>query len=319
MCPPSPAHGNAACYDPRVEKCVFAADLGGTKLAAALISRTGRVIARTTEAVDGGSPARVADQIVRLERELRSRRNGTIVTAAGVAVPGLVRRTGTVWAPNLPGWTRVPLASRLQKRLRVPVVVESDRNAAVLGEAWKGAARGRQDVIVLLVGTGIGAGILAGGAIVRGAHELSGCAGWMVVTERDEPEFSRCGCLEALTAGPGLARAAAREMKGGGTLTPEDVANAARRGDRSAREIFQRMGKTLGMGVANLVSLFDPEVIVLSGGMAAAADLYLDELKRAVTQYAQPLAAKQVKIVVSKLGADANLLGVARLAALRKS
>jgi glucokinase len=296
-----------------VEKCCFAADLGGTKLAAALITRTGRVIARTSEAVDGGSPARVFDQIVRLAGELRTRRNGTVVTAAGIAVPGLVRRDGTVWAPNLSGWTRFPLATRLRKRLRIPVAVESDRNAAVLGEAWKGAARGRSDVIVLLVGTGIGAGILADGRIVRGAHELSGCAGWMVVTERDDPEFSRCGCLEALTAGPGVARAAAREMKASDELTAADVADAARRGDRIARKIFQRMGRTLGQGVANLVSLFDPEVIVLSGGMAGAADLYLEELKRTVRQYAQPLAAKQVKIVVSKLGADANLLGVASL------
>ena len=303
----------SSCYDPRVEKFVFAADLGGTKLAAALISRTGRVVARTSEAVNRGTPAHVIDQIVRLKDELRSRRGATIVSA-GVAVPGLVRRDGTVWAPNLSGWTRVPLAKRLRPRLGVPVAVESDRNAAVLGEAWKGAARGRSNVIVLLVGTGIGAGILAGGAIVRGAHELSGCAGWMVVTERDDPEFARCGCLEALTAGPGVARAAAREMKVSNELTAADAADAARRGDRAAKAVFQKMGRTLGTGVANLVSLFDPEVIVLSGGMAGAADLFLHDLKQAVARYAQPLAAKQVKIVVSKLGLDANFLGVARLA-----
>jgi glucokinase len=200
----------------------------------------------------------------------------------------------------------------------VPVVVESDRNAAVLGEAWKGAATGRTDVIVLLVGTGIGAGILAGGAVLRGAHELSGCAGWMVVTDRDEAEFARCGCLEALAAGPGLARAAAREMKVTDEITAADVADAARRGDPLARRVFQRTGQALGAGVANLISLFDPEVIVLSGGMARAADLYLDELKCAVAKYAQPLAAKQIKIAISTLGLDANLLGVASLS-LRQS
>jgi glucokinase len=296
-----------------VEKCCFAADLGGTKLAAALVSNDGRILARANEAVDGRSPGSVISQVVRVAGELKSKSKEFRVVAAGVAVPGLVRRNGTVWAPNLPGWTSVPLATRLRARLRVPIAVESDRNAAVLGEAWKGAARGRRDVIVLLVGTGIGAGILAGGAVVRGAHELSGCAGWMVVTDHDDSEFARCGCLESLAAGPGLARAAARDMKVGGELTAADVAEAARRGNRAARAVFATMGRTLGAGVANLVSLFDPEVIVLSGGMAAAADLYLDELKRAVARYAQPLAAKQVKIAVSKLGADANLLGVARL------
>ena len=300
-----------------MQKCVFAADLGGTKLAAALVTKTGRIIARVSEPVDGRSPASVIDQIVRLAAELRAGRAATIA-AAGVAIPGLVRRNGSVWAPNLAGWSRVPLAQRLRVRLRVTVAVESDRNAAVLGEAWKGAARGRGDVIVLLVGTGIGAGILSGGAVVRGAHELSGCAGWMVVTDRDDPEFARCGCLEALTAGPGLARAAAREMGVTGELTAADVADAARRGNRAARAVFVQMGRTLGAGVANLVSLFDPEVIVLSGGMAGAADLYLDDLRRAVARSAQPLAAKQVKIVVSKLGSDANLLGVAKLAIATK-
>lgn len=296
-----------------METCCFAADLGGTKLAAALITPAGRVVERASETVDRRSPGSAIDQIVRLASDLRARRKGTSVIAAGIAVPGLVRRNGTVWAPNLPGWTSVPLAARLRARLHVPVAVESDRNAAVLGETWKGAARGRRDAIVLLVGTGIGAGILAGGAIVRGAHELSGCAGWMVVTDRDEPEFARCGCLEGLTAGPGLARAAAREMNVSGELTAADVAEAARRGNRAARAVFLRMGRTLGAGVANLVSLFDPEVIVLGGGMVGAAEFYLDELKRAVARYAQPLAARRVKIVVSKLGADANLLGVASL------
>jgi glucokinase len=303
---------------PRVHNCVLAVDLGGTKLAAALVSSEGRVLARKTEPVEASSPRRVIDQMVRVAGELKQKRAGAKIAAAGVAVPGLVRRNGTVWAPNLKGWTRVPLAAKLRARLRVPVAVESDRNAAVLGEAWKGAARGRIDVIVLLVGTGIGAGILAGGAILRGAHELSGCAGWMVVTDGDNPEFARCGCLETLTAGPGFARAAAREMKITEETTAADIAGAARSGNPAARTAFENMGRMLGTGVANLVSLFDPEVIVLSGGMSSAADLYFDELKRSVAQHAQPLAAKQVKIVVSKLGGDANLLGVAKLAIAMK-
>lgn len=150
----------------------FAADLGGTKLAAALVSRQGKFLARKTEAVDLSSSRAPVAQICRLARELAGKNK---LAGAAIAVPGLVRRSGTVWAPNLPGWDRVPVATLVRKTLQIPVEVESDRNAAVLGETWLGAARGKSDAVVLLVGTGIGAGILTGGRLLRGAHELSGC------------------------------------------------------------------------------------------------------------------------------------------------
>jgi len=229
------------------------------------------------------------------------------ISGIGVAVPGLVRRDGTVWAPNLKGWGRMPLAQRLKRALGLPVVVESDRNAAVLGEAWCGAARGKSDAIVLMLGTGIGAGILSGGHLVRGAHELSGCAGLMVVTETKGRTTQNAGQLESLAAGPAIARAA-------GAINAEDVAEAARRGDRVAIDIYLEAGRMLGYGVANLVSLFDPEIVVIGGGLAKASDLFLDALRRAVKQQAQPIAASRVRIATSRLGSHANLLGVARSA-----
>jgi glucokinase len=301
---------------------VLAVDLGGTKLAVALVDRDGKISARGVEPVVVSSPSAPIDQIVALVEQVagageRGRRPGAI----GIAVPGLVRRSGTVWAPNLTGWDRMPLAKRLEKRLGVRVAVESDRNAAVLGEVWRGAARGRSDAIVLIVGTGIGAGILSGGALVRGAHELSGCAGWLVVSDDDNEMTGRCGQLESLAAGPALARQARQVMKSAGArangveiMTAHLIAEAARRGDRACRAIFRRSGELLGRGVANLISLFDPEVIVLGGGLAGAADLYLETLETAARAYAQPLAARQVRITVSRLGNDANLLGAARLA-----
>jgi glucokinase len=279
----------------------IAVDLGGTKVAVAAVSANGKIRARKTEPVDTSSTDAPVEQIVRLVRQVDGE-----FTAMGVAVPGLVRRNGTVWAPNLPGWDAVPLARTLRKRLRVPILVESDRNAAVLGEAWRGAARGKSDVIVLIVGTGIGAGILSGGRIIRGAHELSGCAGWMVVTDHQNEFARQCGSLESLTAGPALVRS--------GRAPAEQLADAARRGNSQAKQLFTRAGVLLGRAVANLISLFDPEVIVLGGGLAGAADLFLDDLKRVARETAQPLAAPQVEITVSSLGHDANLLGAARLA-----
>jgi len=299
----------------------FAADLGGTKLAAAVVSPQGKFLARKTEAVDLSSSRAPVAQICRLARELA----GTNKLAGGaIAVPGLVRRSGTVWAPNLPGWERVPLAALVGKALRIPVQVESDRNAAVLGETWRGAARGKSDAVVLLVGTGIGAGILSGGRLLRGAHELSGCAGWMVVSEADGDDVRRFGGLEAFACGPALVRAAANAIEAGfggrlpalsrEELNPHNIARLARDNDPFARQIFQRAGNLLGMAVANFISLFDPEVVIVSGGMTAVADLFFNTLKETALARCQPLAAGQVQIKLSRLGNDANLLGMARLA-----
>ena len=345
---------------------VVALDLGGTKLAGALVNRAGKIVRRVSVSVDGRSAAAPVRQMMEMIRAVasdpsaplrasewpfdsaQSKRAGSKgeerkskfenrsggaevrgsrlkkVAAVGVAVPGLARRDGRVWAPNLKGWTRMPLAERLRAELKVPVTVESDRNAAVLGESWKGAARGKSDVIVVMVGTGIGAGILSGGRIVRGAHELSGCVGWMTVREEHAGEARRVGQLESLAAGPGIAQAAEEELARGvesllteipgEARTAQEVAEAARRGDMLSIEVFLEAGRWLGYGVANLVSLFDPEVVVIGGGMAKASDLYGDALRKAMMERAQPIAAKKVKVVVSRLGGEANLLGAARAA-----
>ena len=257
---------------------VLAIDLGGTKIAAGLVDQKGIIRDRIEEPVDKSDPVA---QIAHLAE-------GKTFDAIGVAVPGLVRRDGTVWAPNIPNWESIPLAKLLRRELGVSVFVESDRNAAVLGEAWRGAARGKKDVVALIVGTGIGAGILNGGKLVRGAHELSGCAGWMVVTDETNENTMRAGSLEALAAGPALAR----------------------------HKDFGHTGRLLGIAVANLISLFDPEVVVLTGGVMNSADKFLDILIQNARRRAQPLSASQVAIVVSTLQSDANLLGVAKLATM---
>jgi glucokinase len=296
---------------------VFAADLGGTKLACGVVDRDGKILARRTESVDTSSPRAPIAQIVRVAGELCGRSK---YTAAGIAVPGLARRDGTVWAPNLPGWERMPLARLLRAHLKIPVVVDSDRNAVVLGEAWRGAARGKSDVIVLIVGTGIGAGILSGGRLIRGAHELSGCAGWLCITDDESALARKIGSLEASAAGPAIARIANLALKkralrnDSSAFTTEQVADLARRGDRTAREIFRAAGHLLGLGVANLISLFDPEVVVLTGGLTNAADLFFDELQATALARCQPLIAGQVKVRVSRLQSKANLLGAAKLA-----
>jgi len=309
---------------------VVAVDLGGTKLAVALVDRKGRVLRRQSTSVDASSSLAPVNQIVELTRELVGwKGTNRKASAVGVAVPGLVRRDGTVWAPNLRGWGKMALAQRLKKALRVPVIVESDRNAAVIGETWRGAARGRSHAIVLMLGTGIGAGIFSAGRLVRGAHELSGCAGWMVVTDGHGKEARRVGQLESLAAGPAIARAAKKQLSRrigasrkaipAKPINAYEVAEAARRGDRVSSRVYLEAGRLLGYGVANLVSLFDPEIVVIGGGLAQASDLFLNALRKSMKERAQPISGKQVRVVTSELAGDANLLGVARLAGLTYS
>jgi len=304
---------------------VLTVDLGGTKCSAAIVDRKGRIVSRRTVSVDLSSPSAPVLQILQLGRDLAAPKEPKeVFVAAGIAVPGLVRPNGKVWAPNLPGWERMPLAGRLKRSLGIPVLVESDRNAAAMGECWRGSARGKSDVIVLMIGTGIGAGILSGGRIIRGAHELSGCAGWLTVTREELAKTAEIGELESLAAGPAIARAVQKRLREGeasslskldaAKITAHEVATAARQGDPLARDVFARAGRLLGFGVANMVSLFDPQVVIIGGGMAAAADLYLESLRSAMCERAQPLAAKHVRVVVSKLGDAVNLLGCARLA-----
>jgi glucokinase len=288
-----------------MSRYVLAVDLGGTKCSAATVERSGRIVRCLTVPVDRASAAAPIRQIGELAGELAGGRTPRkAFQAAAVAVPGLVRRNGTVWAPNLPGWERMPLGKRLRQLLGIPIAVESDRIAAVLGEAWRGAARGKSDAILVMIGTGIGAGILSGGRVIRGAHELSGCAGWLTVRPENVRRARQIGELEALVAGPAIARMARERLRKGGKsrlskldpgkITAREVAAAARRWDPLARKIFSECGELLGRAMANLVSLFDPEIVVIGGGVGEAADLYMRSLRRAMVKHAQPHAAERV-------------------------
>jgi glucokinase len=284
---------------------VIAVDLGGTKLAAAVVDATGRVSYRKKTAVNRDASI---EQIVRAIREAIGNAPPASVRAAGIIVPGIYfAASGNVWAPNLWGHEQVSLRQELQDRLAMPIVIDSDRAGYVLGEQWLGVARGLEDVVFLSVGTGIGAGIIAGGKLLRGAGDIAGAAGWFALTSEHQPIYKQVGCWEAHSAGPGLARLAAAD-------SAEAVVAAARGGDSSAKFAIQQAAQYLGMGVANIVSLLNPSMIVLGGGLMQAADFFLDTIKKVMAEWAQPVAATQVRIEVTSLGEDAGLLGAARLA-----
>ena len=287
---------------------VWAVDIGGTKIAAARVSRSGELSdysAIPTPAVGG---RKVVEAVVELLEGMPARGIGAIAAD----VPGLAWPDGRVWAPNIPGWKRMPLGAVLKKRFGLPTLVESDRNAFVMGEAWQGAARNCRDVVFLAVGTGIGAGILTGGRLLRGHGELAGAVGWMALRNQYQPVYKSIGCFEAHASGTGIGLAAGKEF--GRKLSASELAAMARRGDKKAKQVLERAGHDLGLGLANLVDVLNPEVIVIGGGVAAAGKLILDVARKTMKQWGQPLAVRQVRVVRSKLGARAPLLGLARLA-----
>lgn len=282
-------------------------DLGGTKIAAARVEDTGRITHRLLAPTPPEGGRAVVDTLTSLFRQLP----GEGACALGVDVPGLAYPSGRVWAPNIPGWEHMPLGRMLSQRFDLPVLVESDRNAFVTGEAWQGAAKKCADVVFVAIGTGIGAGIISGGRLIRGSGGLAGCVGWMAVRDRFVPAYKAMGCLESLVAGPGIARAARRVLRR--AADAREVVRLARHGDPGARRVITTAGHYLGLALANLVDILNPQMIVIGGGVAAAGNLLLRPARATMQQWAQPLAVKQVRIRRSRLGAQAGLLGAAKL------
>jgi glucokinase len=287
---------------------VWAVDIGGTKIAAARVGRSGNL----SDYAEIPTPAAGGRKVVEAVVEMLERMPTKGIGGIGVDVPGLAWPDGRVCAPNIPGWKRMPVGPELKKHFGLPTLVESDRNAFVMGEAWQGAARNCSDVIFLAVGTGIGAGIRAGGRLLRGHGELAGSVGWMALRNQYQPVYKSIGCFESHASGTGIGLAASKEF--GRKLSASELAAMARRGNRKAKQLLERAGHDLGLGLANLVDVLNPQVIVIGGGVAAAGNLVLDVARKTMKQWGQPLAVKQVRVVRSRLGAQAPLLGAAKLA-----
>lgn len=312
------------------EPVVAALDLGGTKLASALFTKTGQTGGKRTVAL-GNRGRKTIGQLVRREaNRLRAlaRQRGVRLAALGICVPGIAHaKTGRVWAPNLSGWEDYPLREELQTVLAdpgIPVVVDSDRAAYILGEAWQGAAKGCRNAIFLSVGTGIGAGILAEGQVLRGAHDSAGAIGWWALSRPFHPVYVPCGDFEYHASGAGLPKVAASlvasmpdyrgPLKRKRTLTARDVFAAHAVGDAVAAHVLHDAVEYWGAACANLVSLFNPEKIIFGGGAFGPATQFLKEIQAEAKKWAQPVAIRQVKFEASKLSGDAGLYGAGYLA-----
>jgi glucokinase len=289
-------------------KFVIAADIGGTKIAVARVSHTGTITDRREAPTPSEGGGAVFERLITLLREVPLQD----ALAIAVDVPGLAYRDGSVWAPNIPGWQKFPLQEKLERAFRLPVLVESDRNAFVMGEAWQGVAKGHPNAIFLAVGTGIGAGILCDGRLVRGHGELAGSVGWMAVRDEFLSSYAAIGCMESLAAGPAIAKLASQRLQQ--SVNCADLTKLAKNGDETARAVLNEAGRSLGLLLANLVSMFNPSVIVIGGGVVQAGEYFVCPAIEVMRKWAQPIAVKQVRVLISRLGNSAGLLGVAKLA-----
>ena len=310
--------------NPSSESLVFAVDLGGTHLRVALIDDGGRIFKQLKqETPKGDSALCIVNALVNAAQQWDS--DKLPVVATSIMVPGAVdsEKAVVLQAPNLPSLVNFELKAELEQRLGWPVFLENDANAAAVGEMWMGAARCCRDVISVTLGTGVGGGVILDGKLWRGSH---GSAGEIGHTTVDPFSGLKCkcgntGCLELFASATAIVRMTRENLAmfpesplKSEELTAAKVYEAGRNDDELALAVFRRFGMYLGIGLANLINLIDPQIIVISGGAVNGWDLFAPEMYRQVEERAFRTTAQQVKIARAECGDNAGLLGAARLA-----
>jgi glucokinase len=279
-------------------------DVGGSKVAAGLVDASGAVTEKFREPIDQSDDESAVRQLERIIQSYEDRASGI-----GIAVPGIAdRKKRTVWAPNLVGWNHIPLVELLARVTSTPITLESDRIAAAQGEILHGCGRGRKHLIFLIIGTGIGAGIISDGQPLRGSNDIGGAVGWIPVSVRRQRRH-----FEDIASGPAIEHAAIALFHRA-TRLPE-LAELARRGNRAVQDLFEEAGEAIGVVAAMIVSIFNPEMIVIGGGVSACWDLLSRPALAEMRLWSQPVAVDQVEVAVSSLGEDAGIVGAAAAAA----
>jgi glucokinase len=306
-------------------------DIGGTKIAGALVDENGVIVREARVPTPAHDPDAIADAVVSLINELGE---GVEVAAAGVAAAGYVdaARANIVYAPNL-SWRNEPFKQKLESRLTIPVFIDNDANAAGWAEYRFGAGRGYQHMVMLTIGTGVGGAIITDGHLLRGGYGVAAELGHI----RHIPNGRLCGCgrngcIEQYGSGTALLRAAQEladsdpiagarlaELRdeNQGQLTGAQVYQAISEGDAGALSILSELGIALGKTIATLAAILDPEIVVIGGGVSAAGELLLGPMREA---YLGSLSARgfhpELKLVTAEFVNDAGVVGAADLARL---
>jgi glucokinase len=318
------------------KKVAVGLDFGATKIMAAAIDRKLNVLSRVklrTKAENG--PKETAERMAELCREAirEASLDADDLGFVGVGAPGPLNPDEgiIVTAPNL-GWKNVPLRDMLEKELKVPVVVDNDVNMGTYGEYVAGAAQGKDLVVGVFPGSGIGGGLVIDGEVIHGASGAAGEVGHIIV----DPSGALCGCgrrgcIETVASRIAIARdVAAAALRGQAPWTMEhigtninkmkssDIADAIKNGDEVVAEIVRYAARMLGMAAADIVNILSPDCIVLGGGLVEAMrDIFVKEVARGIKDFASPAISPSVEVVAAKLGDDAVAVGAAEFARKR--
>ena len=312
---------------------VIGIDLGGSAVRLSTVTSAGRL--RYSKSVDISARREqkyVLDAIINSINELITieKKRGNKVVSIGIGSPGTIdlRKGVVVTSANFKGWKDVPLKKLLEKGVNLPVVLDNDANTAAFGEKWKGAGRKVNSLICLTMGTGIGGGIVLDGDIWHGADGMAGEIGHMTVN----PEGPRCncgntGCLETYSSATGMVRSAIDSISNGkktilkqlsgrdnNRITAKMIHEAALRRDRLSTEILTEAGKYLGIAMASLINILNPEMVILTGAVTGAWDFFMPSAILEVEKRAYKSLADRTKIVPGKLPGTAGILGAAGLA-----
>lgn len=308
-----------------MKQIVLAADLGGTNLRMAAIDRDGKILYRTRRETPRSETAdAVVSAITSAARECLQNVNEE-VSAIAAAVPAIIdfEKGITLKLPNIPALNNFHLSAALENELNLPCVLENDANAAAVGENWFGASKDFKNSILATLGTGVGGGIIIDGKILRGTDGTAGEIGHICV----EPLGALCGCgargcVEQYASATAIVRLArelenqfpASELIKKAVCSSIEIYEAGLRGDALALEVFRLQGFYLGIILAGLINVLNPEIVVIGGGAADGWDLFAPEMSAQIRVRAYREPAERVKIVRAQLGDDAGILGASRLA-----
>ncbi len=308
---------------------IIGVDMGGTRLLAGAIDTELSVHRRLQRSVSGLDQAALLDAVAAAVREVRDRAGGE-VEAIGLGIPSLMdrRRGRSVISVHLP-LDDLPVADVMAERLGLPVFVDNNANLATLAEHRAGAAQAAAHVLMLTLGSGIGGGLILDGELYRGAVGAAGELGHVTVDPAGPPCHGKCpnrGCLESLCSGTALAREAAylarehpdsglgRALAEGRPLVGQLVTELAHDGDQVAGIAIERVGRWLGIGLASLVNIFNPEVVVIGGGVIGAGELLLAPARAELARRALPPSRDEVRVVGAHFGIEAGMIGAAMYA-----
>jgi glucokinase len=298
---------------------IGAVDIGGTKIAVGAVDDSGKVLARTQAPSDPERYSNSIEMIVEMLREVAGK-SATELKGIGIGSTGPVDPIRGEFGDVdfLPGWRGKNPVCDLSKIFNVQVALENDGDAAALAEAGWGAGRNRSRLIYITVGTGIGGGIILDGKLYRGVEGAHPEVGHQVLDPAGPPcSCGFRGCWESLAAGPAMVgwfeRNAPKDYPSLELMTAKRICDLARRGDEWARKAVEHEALYLGLGLANLINLFTPEVIVLSGSVMKSADLFLDRVKEVIAGGCRFVPADKCELMLASLGDDTNLIGAARV------